>query len=77
MRHVSDCAIHNAPAYPAGQCDCGYDAGWNDALEKAATVAGPQIYIREHQGLWLKKRIDIAQKILTLRRGRSIDSPQS
>jgi hypothetical protein len=21
--HWSDCAIHNAPAYPAGKCDCG------------------------------------------------------
>jgi len=21
--HWSDCAIHNAPAYPAGECDCG------------------------------------------------------
>lgn len=23
--HASDCAIHNAPAYPAGPCDCGLD----------------------------------------------------
>jgi hypothetical protein len=21
--HLSNCAVHNAPAYPAGQCDCG------------------------------------------------------
>jgi hypothetical protein len=21
--HWSDCAVHNAPAYPAGECDCG------------------------------------------------------
>jgi hypothetical protein len=21
--HWSDCAVHNAPAYPAGKCDCG------------------------------------------------------
>ena len=21
--HASDCAMHNAPAYPAGECDCG------------------------------------------------------
>lgn len=20
--HASDCAMHNAPAYPAGPCDC-------------------------------------------------------
>lgn len=22
-RHWSDCAVHNAPAYPVGPCDCG------------------------------------------------------
>lgn len=21
-QHASDCAVHNEPAYPAGQCDC-------------------------------------------------------
>ena len=21
--HYSDCAVHNAPAYPDGECDCG------------------------------------------------------
>lgn len=20
--HASDCAVHNAPAYPSGECDC-------------------------------------------------------
>jgi len=24
--HFSDCAIHNAPAYPKGKCDCRSDA---------------------------------------------------
>ncbi len=23
MRHASDCAVHNMPAYPNGPCDCG------------------------------------------------------
>ena len=23
MKHWSDCAVHNEPAYPAGECDCG------------------------------------------------------
>ena len=23
VRHKSDCAVHNEPAYPAGPCDCG------------------------------------------------------
>ena len=22
-RHASDCAVHNAPALPAGECNCG------------------------------------------------------
>ena len=22
--HMSDCATHNMPAYPNGECDCGY-----------------------------------------------------
>jgi hypothetical protein len=22
-RHASDCAVHNAPALPRGECDCG------------------------------------------------------
>jgi hypothetical protein len=24
--HRSDCAVHNAPAYPAGHCNCGFVA---------------------------------------------------
>jgi len=23
VKHWSDCAVHNGPAYPAGKCDCG------------------------------------------------------
>ena len=23
MKHWSDCAVHNAPAYTPGECDCG------------------------------------------------------
>ncbi len=23
MKHWSDCAVHNEPAYPAGECSCG------------------------------------------------------
>ena len=23
MTHLSDCAVHNEPAMPAGPCDCG------------------------------------------------------
>jgi hypothetical protein len=32
--HWSDCAVHNAPAYPAGECDCGV------AQEPIAYVTG-------------------------------------
>ncbi len=31
--HRSDCAIHNAPAYPAGPCDCGFSAGAAEDFE--------------------------------------------
>jgi hypothetical protein len=27
--HDSDCAVHNMPAYPAGQCDCSYSNKFN------------------------------------------------
>ena len=23
LKHKSDCAVHNEPAYPKGECDCG------------------------------------------------------
>lgn len=23
MKHWSDCAVYNEPAFPAGECDCG------------------------------------------------------
>jgi len=36
--HWSDCAVHNAPAYPAGPCDCGVEKGqeedWGALAEK-------------------------------------------
>jgi hypothetical protein len=35
--HWSDCAVHNAPAYPAGKCDCGVaqePVAWMDADER-------------------------------------------
>jgi len=28
--HWSDCAVHNAPAYPAGECDCGVEKEQED-----------------------------------------------
>jgi hypothetical protein len=34
--HASDCAVHNAPAYPVGACDCGaqpYPENFIDALK--------------------------------------------
>jgi hypothetical protein len=36
--HWSDCAVHNAPAYPAGPCDCGVEKeqeeDWGALAEK-------------------------------------------
>lgn len=28
--HLSDCAVHNEPAYPAGECDCKLPVAWAD-----------------------------------------------
>ena len=28
--HLSDCAVHNAPAYPVGDCNCGVDKSMNN-----------------------------------------------
>jgi hypothetical protein len=36
--HWSDCAVHNAPAYPAGKCDCG--VAQEPAQEPVACVMG-------------------------------------
>lgn len=35
--HTSDCAVHNMPAYPAGECNCGH------AL-KVQRRYGPYVY---------------------------------
>jgi hypothetical protein len=35
-QHWSDCAVHNAPAYPAGECDCG---AMNDRQRLEAIVS--------------------------------------
>ena len=38
--HDSDCAMHNAPAYPAGECDCG--ALGPNVGAKLETTAAPK-----------------------------------
>lgn len=50
--HWSDCATHNAPAYPAGPCNCGRDA----EVDAAVHAAWPEVtangvrYIDENYG---------------------------
>jgi hypothetical protein len=39
--HWSDCAIHNAPAYPAGECDCGVAQEPLVEIEYTLSVAEP------------------------------------
>jgi len=34
IRHKSDCALHNAPAYEPKPCDCGGEEAMLDALER-------------------------------------------
>jgi hypothetical protein len=38
--HKSDCAIHNAPALPVGECDCG-------AIKVAAEESGVAEFIHQ------------------------------
>jgi len=33
IRHKSDCALHNAPAYESKPCDCGGEKAMLDAVE--------------------------------------------
>ena len=35
-RHASDCAVHNEPAYPAGECDCGVDGKKEETTNEQA-----------------------------------------
>ena len=35
-QHYSDCAVHNEPAYPSGECDCG---GYEEELFAPFTEA--------------------------------------
>jgi hypothetical protein len=42
--HTSDCAVHNAPAYPIGECDCGL------AVLPSSKVPGNADYDRRGDG---------------------------
>ena len=54
--HWSDCAVHNEPAYPTGECDCGvaqepemqtgiaYQKGFHDG--KKAALAQPPLPVQ-------------------------------
>lgn len=42
--HASDCAVHNTPAYPNGQCDCGVAAQQD---EREALIRALEAAIRE------------------------------
>ena len=43
--HDSDCAIHSAPAYPAGECNCGlaeldkWEASYNAVCDERDAIA--------------------------------------
>ena len=58
VAHWSDCAVHSEPAYPKGECDCGYDAGvqWQksqQALDKKADNARELGLNYEPQRTWV------------------------
>ena len=41
VKHWSDCAVHNEPAYPKGECDCG---GFNPVAWLVEDDDGPRLY---------------------------------
>jgi hypothetical protein len=41
VAHWSDCAVHNEPAYPKGECDCG---GFNPTAWLVEDVDGSHLY---------------------------------
>jgi hypothetical protein len=40
--HASDCAIHNAPAYEPGPCDCGAIKAGLPVHEQEGTIKHPK-----------------------------------
>lgn len=48
--HLSDCAVHNEPAYPAGPCSCGFDSGRLSGIEdfRKAAIAECQRQIQSY-----------------------------
>ena len=57
MQHASDCAVHNAPAMPAGPCDCGagIDIEWlggNCPVQAEGTIDGRRFYFRARHEHW-------------------------
>ena len=44
--HKSSCAVHNAPAYPPGPCDCGAEAG--DFVERVIFMQSEIDNLREN-----------------------------
>ena len=41
--HASDCAVHNAPAYPAGECTCGAENPAQETGEDASGLPGDNL----------------------------------
>lgn len=40
--HASDCAVHNAPALPAGPCDCGFEPQVQSVDPEVVAYANPR-----------------------------------
>ena len=40
LKHTSDCAVHNEPAYPKGECNCGVPFGYQQALKAVGEWLG-------------------------------------
>jgi hypothetical protein len=49
VMHLSDCAVHNAPALPVGPCDCGA-AVFEALLEQAGYCIVPISSVSKEEG---------------------------
>ena len=77
--HASDCAVHNGPAYPAGECDCSvaqepdmltiaYQSGYYDGKKAALAQPVQEAIYGMNQDDWK----DVVAAISKVRDGRGI-----
>jgi hypothetical protein len=62
--HWFDCAVHNAPAYPAGECNCGIDKEPLLEISYDLSVAEPA----QDVDYWIREAMAARQAEMAMRR---------